>query len=294
MSGAAAVVSGGDLRGLFLAAVHDAPLPRRNMSDSKDDAKAPEVDGSAAGSTLGGTTTAAGSTAASSAGGKEEEPSGEINLDFITAQEDVYNKLIMHHPTSVGKALSSQERDEKKLNHSTLVYGEIKFDSFGIAFEKIKNKYGGLQKPGGKFYDIGSGTGKPTFAAALLHDFDSCTGIEILEGLYSASLELLEIWNTEIVPDLPPRKQKTVVQFLNEDATKRDWSDADMWFANSTCFDEALMAKLATIADKMKIGTFCVTFTKRLPSAKWQVLEHQVYTMSWGNATVYIQKKVHL
>ena len=55
-----------------------------------------------------------------------------------------------------------------------------------------------------------------------------------------------------------------------------------------------MMAKLATIADKMKVGTFCVTFTKRLPSAKWQVLEHQVYTMSWGNATVYIQKKVHL
>ena len=54
------------------------------------------------------------------------------------------------------------------------------------------------------------------------------------------------------------------------------------------------MAKLATIADKMKVGKFCVTFTKRLPSAKWQVLEHQVYTMSWGNATVYIQKKVHL
>ena len=44
----------------------------------------------------------------------------------------------------------------------------------------------------------------------------------------------------QIVPDLPPLKQKTVVQFLNEDATKRDWSDADMWFANSTCFDEAV------------------------------------------------------
>ena len=27
--------------------------------------------------------------------------------------------------------------DEKKLNHSTLVYGEIKFDSYGIAFEKV-------------------------------------------------------------------------------------------------------------------------------------------------------------
>lgn len=230
---------------------------------------------------------------AAAEGGKEDE-AAKLDLEFIKAQQDVYEKLITHHPTSVGKALSSQEREERKLSASTLVYGEINFDSFGIAFEKIRNKYGGLQKKGGKFYDIGSGTGKPTFAAALLHDFDSCTGVEILEGLYSASLELLEIWNTEIAPTLPPAKQKTVIQFLNEDATKRDWSDADLWFANSTCFDHALMTQLAAIADKMKIGTFCITFTKRLPSAKWQVLEHQVYRMSWGTATVFIQKKVHL
>ena len=50
------------------------------------------------------------------------------------------------------------------------------------------------------------------------------------------------------MPDLPPAKQKTVVQFLNEDATKRDWSDADMWFANSTCFDEAVRCAAAIAA----------------------------------------------
>ena len=39
-----------------------------------------------------------------------------------------------------------------------------------------------------------------------------------------------------------------MVQFLNEDATKRDWSDADMWFANSTCFDEAVRCAAAIAA----------------------------------------------
>jgi hypothetical protein len=43
--------------------------------------------------------------------------------------------------------------------------------------------------------------------------------------------------------------------------------------------------------DKQAVGTFAITFTKRLPSEKWTVLEYEVYTMSWGNATVYIQKK---
>ena len=30
--------------------------------------------------------------------------------------------------------------------------------------------------PGGVFYDLGHGTGKPALAAALLHDFESVNG----------------------------------------------------------------------------------------------------------------------
>ena len=99
-----------------------------------------------------------------------------------------------------------------------------------------------------------------------------CECVQILEGLHSSSLELLERWNTvvsplprracscvcvdvcvcvcvpQIVPTLPEPKQKTKVEFLLGDATVYDWSNATMWFANSTCFDEALMLKLATVA----------------------------------------------
>lgn len=35
-------------------------------------------------------------------------------------------------------ALAFSTSDEKKLTKSTLVYGEIKFDSFAIAFEKVQ------------------------------------------------------------------------------------------------------------------------------------------------------------
>lgn len=34
--------------------------------------------------------------------------------------------------------LAFSTSDEKKLTKSTLVYGEIKFDSFAIAFEKVQ------------------------------------------------------------------------------------------------------------------------------------------------------------
>jgi len=42
----------------------------------------------------------------------------------------------------------------------------------------------------------------------------------------------------------------------------------------------------------MKLGSFFVTLTKRLPSPHFKVLESEMYTMSWGGATVFIQQKV--
>ena len=41
--------------------------------------------------------------------------------------------------------------------------------------------------------DLGSGSGRGVFAAALLHDFDRCVGVEVLEGLHAASLAVLKV-----------------------------------------------------------------------------------------------------
>lgn len=210
----------------------------------------------------------------------------------VAAAEAVYARLCETHGIHVGKELSTRERDAKGLATSTLVYGEIKFEPFAIAFQKIRALYGGLQRPGGAFVDVGAGTGKPAFAAALLHDWDACRGVEVLSGLHGASLELLRRWRSDEMQALLSEAQRaTAFDFALGDARKLDWSGADCLFMNSTCFDEQLMVELAAVADNMRAGSFAITFTKRLPSAKWQVLESEVNQMSWGTATVFIQKK---
>ena len=150
---------------------------------------------------------------------------------------------------------------------------------------QIRDKYGGFPRQGGRFYDIGSGTGKPVFAAALLHPWNVCRGIEVLSSLHAASLDLLATWNRPEMQALLPPWAIAEVEFILDDATAFPWDDADVWFANSTCFDEELMRKLALIANRMRIGTYAITFTKRLPSEHWQVLEAELYVMSWGYAT---------
>ncbi|CAM9155971.1 unnamed protein product [Heterosigma akashiwo] len=51
------------------------------------------------------------------------------------------------------------------------------------------------------------------------------------------------------------------------------------------------MAKIAEKAASLKKGAIFITFTRRLPSTHFEVLEHEMYQMSWGGATVYIQQK---
>merc|ERR1712167_153823 len=87
----------------------------------------------------------------------------------------------------------------------------------------------------------------------------------------------------------------TKVEFFHGDACDfdvKDWSDADVCFANSTCFDDVLMTRVAEKAASCKRGMFFITLTKRLPGPHFSVLEYEMYQMSWGGATVYIQQKI--
>ena len=48
---------------------------------------------------------------------------------------------------------------------------------------------------------------------------------------------------------------------------------------------------MAAQAAKLKKGAFFVTLTKRLPSKHFALCESELYQMSWGGATVFIQQK---
>lgn len=156
---------------------------------------------------------------------KEEEETLSMvlaQLDMVAVYEAkaIYDSLVQAYPTTLGKAVSKKERDESGLKDSTLVYGEIMFETFGTIIEKIKKIYGKpnvgasgpsgiLQTRGGIFYDLGSGTGKVVIAAAVLHNFDVCYGIETLEGLFAVSLDCLNTYNLRGKAKLQSRENDT-------------------------------------------------------------------------------------
>ena len=223
--------------------------------------------------------------------------------ELLAAKNDVFQKLIEDFPTSLGKEVSKSEREALGINESSLTYGELgetytDFMSIGEAFDVIQHKYGGLQ-PEGVFYDLGSvtltqGTGKGVLAAALLHSFSDCKGIEILEGLFGVSIRLKETYDNKFPelaqtnPNLFPAVPK--VTFTHGSFFEANWSDATFFFANSTCFDLEMMARIADLP--FPVGGFAITLTKNLPGSKWTVLESFRRPMSWGEATIFIQQRV--
>ena len=116
------------------------------------------------------------------------ELSAETTL-ILNRKLKIFEDLTSEYPVSIGKEVSVKERNVNSLYQSHLIYGEVDFLSLGETLEIIKAIHGDIPK-GGVFYDLGSGTGKGVFSAALLHEFDRCVGIEILKGLFELSLAI--------------------------------------------------------------------------------------------------------
>jgi hypothetical protein len=235
-------------------------------------------------------------------GDSEDESPGqtEEQLKFAFKMKEIrrlFNLLLEDYPVNLGKSISKKQRERERLKEPMLAYGEMTLDGFASLLRTICEEYDGLQGEHQVFCDIGSGTGKPCFAAALLHTWKRCTGVEILSGLHGASLEVADRWRKmmESVEDdiMSPEQRRVEMEFLHMDAKSEAFSMADctLGLANSTCFDEELMIYMAAKADQMKGGSFFITVTKRLPSLSWDVLDQEKIKMSWGEANVFLHRR---
>ncbi|RLN47804.1 hypothetical protein BBJ28_00022292 [Nothophytophthora sp. Chile5] len=220
-----------------------------------------------------------------------------LSEETMAAMTLAFEALYEEHPLSVAKLASRTERREREYISMSLVYGEIAFTPFKVVLDVLKRWHHVLAKPGGVFLDIGSGSGKAVFAATLLHDFDACVGIEVLEGLHAISQDVLQRWEKVIKPTHPlsMQKKRTRISFTLGDALVCDWpSNADLVFLNSTCFGERLMSALARkLALCCKPGAIIITATHELPDTQnFEKLRQLTVTQeAWGDATWYLHRK---
>ena len=115
-----------------------------------------------------------------------------------------------------------------------------------------------------------------------------------MPGLYELSLQVKEAFDRSFPieqaasPSLFP--SAPLLSFTLGSFFELNWSDANFFFANSTCFSREMMDRISELP--VEIGTIGVTLTKPLTGYKWRLLESYKKTMSWGPATVFVQRRV--
>ena len=62
---------------------------------------------------------------------EEKKFAARINSTHVHAMSSVYDLIFDSFPQNFGKMLSKKERSEKQLFDTSLIYGEIDYDSFG-------------------------------------------------------------------------------------------------------------------------------------------------------------------
>ena len=199
--------------------------------------------------------------------------------ELLEAKANFLEKISRKFPVDLGEQICWE---------SNGIYGEILFVTLHNIFKTCREKHG--LGEGGVFYDLGSGIGKAVVSAALLHSFDMCAGIELLPDLHNLAMSLKKKYEKN-KSNITWLDQVTGnVNFFNDDIFQYDWTMATCFFANATCFDDEMITRISNYP--VKAGTIGITTTKRLLKKSWRLLETSHKEMTWGKATVYIQKKI--
>lgn len=216
----------------------------------------------------------------------------KIGKHLYSETRDSFELLFNDYPTHIVKSISRNWRDENNYNTITLTYGDIIFKNYHEIFIKIYN-YGIKYESGGIFADIGSGSGRALFASMLMHNFNRCIGIEILKPVHAISQMVLDDWIKNVSSLHTIEKRSTEIRLYCGDALELDeWKLADVVFAHLTSFDKVLMEAIGSIAIKMRPGSIFISLSQKLPeSALFSVLEVGSMEVTWGVATVYIQRR---
>lgn len=100
-----------------------------------------------------------------------------------------FEELFRDFSSEKMKSISLTERQKREYLASTLSYGDI---SYAAILKVVWHlyKYGFSPDIGGKFVDIGSGSGRGVIGAAFSHQFSTCIGIEILTPVFNASIKV--------------------------------------------------------------------------------------------------------
>ena len=122
--------------------------------------------------------------------------------------------------------------------------------------------------------------------------FSKTAGVELVDALYNASAEVLERFNKEVRPTIAQELDDREIKMIHGSIVDIDFSNVDIVFMNSTCFQEDLMLAMEEPLSKLKPGSKVITLSKTLRSPQFEQYKQQMFEFSWGQATGFYHRKI--
>ena len=177
-----------------------------------------------------------------------------------------------------GYQLSHADRRQMGVDDRSFVYGEIAEKPFLEALGRARPKKGEV------FYDLGSGTGRAVLAAAAAYPFSRAIGIEWLGSLVRASRVAAERLTRAGLAH-------AMIEFRQADLRESDFSDADVVFMHSTCFQPTLLDPLARACARLKSGARVISFGHPPQHAALELVDSLTVQTGWGESAgaIYVR-----
>lgn len=196
--------------------------------------------------------------------------------------QDIFEKL---YSGFSGYDVARQEKQRLGLQEAATTYGEVVPPAFLDVLGAAE------PQPGEVFFDLGSGTGKATFLAALAFPFSRVVGIELLPGLGDTARRVLGQYDAEVRPQLAAEHQRQRIEFIDGDFLAQDLSAADVVFAHGTCYGPELMAQLTLKFEELKPGARVVLAGQTMSSPQFASVKMKVMKTDWGSALAVVYRR---
>lgn len=192
----------------------------------------------------------------------------------LTNIQDILDRL---YDGVNGYNLSFSDRVGDRKEDKNFTYGEMLLEPFARILDAV------APKPGERFYDLGSGTGKVLVMADQLHPFASVTGIEFLPTLNAKATEILARYGAELRgPD-----RTAAITSRQGDMLVEDLSDADVIFVHATCMSPELIESLGHKLVPVCKPTARIVLVSRgfFGMREYECLERLDYTNAWNTTS---------
>jgi len=241
-----------------------------------------------------------------------ETPEEEAVPELVVPLEDTeveeaqgfFNQIYPEDADTLKKA-SLEERTTIEGRH--LTYGELDLPTVHQVLTLVRG-HAEFYRDQGTLLDLGSGAGKLCIAAALLHPFERVVGFEVLQCLNATASEASTRY-AELTHRRMPQMELLAGDFVADfDKVEPFASTLQVCIAVATCYGEAQLNAMASVAGLMPSNSIFVTFSQMLPRSivnhpqphlllkpskgGWILVHSSVLQMMWGPATCFIFKKV--